>query len=196
MTVKELYEKLSNKDFQDYNTAKLFWPVYMYGYDPKEEYQIRQEILDIRDRLHRPNTYLNVLTLDIFGEFLAFLDASTFGKKNSLEFYLENESSKSDKVHQALIRDANDSKFQEWIHKRITAHLEASDKFEVAYVFIYGWGAIFPYLRTSRFLNNFEKNIGKYKLIVFYPGKVKPAYNLFGLVNDENLYRATTLIND
>lgn len=81
MTVAELYEKLANKDFQDYNTAKLFWPVYMYGYDPKDEYKIRQEILDIRDRLHRPNNYLNVLTLDIFQEFLAFLDASTFGKK-------------------------------------------------------------------------------------------------------------------
>lgn len=196
MTVAELYEKLANKDFQDYNTAKLFWPVYMYGYDPKDEYKIRQEILDIRDRLHRPNNYLNVLTLDIFQEFLAFLDASTFGKKNKLEFYLESEETKPEKVHQALLKDANDSKFLDWIHKRISDHLEASEKFEVAYVFMYGWGAIFPYLRTSKFLNNFEKNVGKYKLIVFYPGTVKPRYNLFGLVNDENLYRATTLIND
>lgn len=196
MTVKELYEKLSNKDFQDYNTAKLFWPVYMYGYDPKEEYRIRQEILDIRDRLHRPNNYLNILTLDIFQEFLEYLEAGTYGKRNKLEYYLESEPGKPDTVQRALIKDANDAKFQDWIDQKITAHLEASGQFEVAYVFIYGWGAIFPYLRTSRFLNNFEKNIGKYKLIVFYPGKVKPGYNLFGLVNDENLYRATTLIND
>jgi hypothetical protein len=196
MTVKELYEKLANKDFQDYNTAKLFWPVYMYGYNPKEEYRIRQEILDIRDRLHRPNNYLNVMTMDIFQEFLNFLEVSNFGKRKKLDFYLENEPEKPEKVEQALKKDANDGKFFDYIHHRITEHLESSADFEVAYVFIYGWGAIFPYLRTSKFLNNFEKNIGKYKLIVFYPGKVKPSYSLFGLVNDENLYRATTLIND
>lgn len=196
MTIIELYKKLENKDFQDYNTGKLFWPVYMYGYDPKEEYKIRNEILEIKERLHRPNNYLNVLTLDIFQEFLDFLDASNFGKRNKLQFYLESESAKPDKVQQALIKDANDGKFFDFIHQRITTHLEASEKYEVAYVFLYGWGAIFPYLRTSKFLNNFEKHIGKYKLIVFYPGKVKPSYNLFGLVNDENLYRATTLIND
>jgi hypothetical protein len=196
MTVAELYLKLANKDFQDYNTGKLFWPVYMYGYDPKEEYKIREEILDIKERLHRPNNYLNVLTMDIFKEFLNYLDGSNFGKRNKLIFYLDNEKDKPDKVHQALVKDANDGKFFDWIDHKITAHLEASEKFEVAYVFMYGWGGIFPYLRTSKFLNNFEKHIGKYKLIIFYPGKVKPSYNLFGLINDENLYRATTLIND
>lgn len=196
MTITELYHKLANKDFQDYNTGKLFWPVYMYGYEPKEEYNIRREIQDIKGRLHRPNNYLNILTLDIFQEFLNYLDASSFGKKNKLKFYLESEASKPDKVQQALIKDAASEKFFDWVHERITQHLESSGDFEVAYVFMYGWGAIFPYLRTSKFLNNFEKHIGKYKLIVFYPGKVKPSYNLFGLVNDENLYRATTLIND
>lgn len=196
MTVAELYKKLANKDFQDPNTAKLFWPVYMYGYDPKEEYKIRAEIQDMKERLYRPNNYLNVMTLDIFQEFLNYLEETNFGKRKKLEFYLDSEKAKADKVHQALTKDANDSKFYDWIHERITSHLDNSIEHEVAYVFLYGWGAIFPYLRTSKFLNNFEKNVGKYKMIVFYPGKVKPAYNLFGLIKDENLYRATTLIND
>lgn len=196
MTVTELYQKLANKDFQDPEISKLFWPVYMYGYDPKKEYEIRKEIQDIKERLHRPNNYLNVLTLDVFQEFLKFLEATHFGKRPKLEFYLDSEKLKSEKVHQALIKDANSDKFLDWIHQTILNHLEASIDHEVAYVFLYGWGAIFPYLRTSRFLNKFEKNVGKYKLIVFYPGKLKPKYNLFGLVYDENLYRATSLIHD
>lgn len=196
MTVAELYQKLANKDFQDPETAKLFWPVYMYGYDPKDEYQIRREILDIKERLHRPNNYLNVLTLDIFQVFLEFLEATNFGKKKKLEFYLDSEKDKADKVHQALIKDANSDQFFNWVHHRIVEHFEESIQHEVAYVFLYGWGSIFPYLRTSKFLNNFEKNVGKYKIIVFYPGKLRPKYNLFGLVDDENLYRATSLIND
>jgi len=55
-------------------------------------------------------------------------------------------------------------------------------------LFIYGWGAIFPYLPTSKFFwKQFEKNIGEYKLIVFLsPAKVTKV-QLFGLVNDENL---------
>jgi hypothetical protein len=198
MTIAELYNKLANKDFQDYQTAKLTWPVFMYGYDSKNEYQIRKDILDIKERLHRPNNYLNVLTMDIFQVFLNFLEVSNFGKKNKLQFYLESETDKPDKVQQALIKDAASKKFFDYVHERITHHLESSSEFEVAYVFIYGFGAMFPCLRTNKFLNNYEKYIGEfpYKMIVFYPGKVKPSYNLFGLVNDENLYRATTLIND
>src|SRR5690606_28946126 len=158
MTVAELYQKLANKDFQDPQTAKLFWPVYMYGYDPKDEYKIRREIQDMKERLYRPNNYLNVMTLDIFQEFLDYLEAAKFGKRKKLEFYLDSEKDKAEKVHQALVKDANDGKFFDWVHERITAHLDSSIDHEVAYVFIYGWGAIFPYLRTSKFLNNFEKN--------------------------------------
>jgi hypothetical protein len=44
-------------------------------------------------------------------------------------------------------------------------------------------------------MNNFEKYIQKYKIILFYPGEVKENYNLFKLLNDENLYRAIHLIN-
>jgi hypothetical protein len=150
----------------------------------------------MKERLYRPNNYLNVMTLDIFQEFLLYLESTSFGKRKKLEFYLESEKGKPEQVNSALIKDANNHKFYDWIHDRITKHLEESIQHEVAYVFLYGWGAIFPYLRASKFLNNFEKNVGKYKMIVFYPGKVKPSYNLFGLVKDENLYRATTLIND
>lgn len=73
MTITELYNQLADKDFQDPMTGNLFFPAYMYVYDPAEEYQIQKEILYIKERLHRPDNYLNVLVLDIFQELLTFL---------------------------------------------------------------------------------------------------------------------------
>ena len=195
MTITELYEQLADKDFQDPTTGNLFFPAYMYLYDPEQEYQIQEEIQNIRDRLYRPNNYLNVLVLDIFQEFLAYLKENTFGKKTKFEFFLEQEPTKPDKVEESLKRDANSDKFFLHLHNKIQAHFTASGEFEVGYVFVHGFGAIFPYMRASKFLNNFEKYISGYKIILFYPGEAKEHYSLFKLLNDENLYRAIKLLN-
>lgn len=195
MTITELYHQLADKDFQDPMTGNLFFPAYMYVYDPAEEYQTQKEILYIKERLHRPDNYLNVLVLDIFQEFLAFLQHERFGKVSKYDFYLEQEPRKSDKVALFLKQDANSAAFFEWLHQRIQKHFQESVDAEVAYVFMMGFGAIYPYLRASKFMNNFEKYIQNYKIILFYPGEVKENYNLFKLLNDENLYRAIHLIN-
>ncbi|GEO05552.1 hypothetical protein AAE02nite_32160 [Adhaeribacter aerolatus] len=196
MTITQLYEQLANKDFQDPTTGNLYFPAYMYMYDPEQEYQIQAEIQNIRDRLYRPNSYLNVLVIDIFQEFLSFLKGNNFGKKTKYEFFLEQETIKPEKVDESLKRDANSDRFINYLHTRIQEHFSVSGDFEVGYVLVHGFGAIFPYLRASKFLNNFEKYISsRYKIILFYPGEAKEHYNLFGLLNDENLYRAIKLLN-
>jgi len=48
MTITELYNQLADKDFQDHSTGDLFFPAYMYMYDPTKEYEIDNEILDIK----------------------------------------------------------------------------------------------------------------------------------------------------
>ncbi|WP_205503393.1 BREX protein BrxB domain-containing protein [Rufibacter psychrotolerans] len=195
MTITELYEQLADKNFQDPTTGNLFFPAYMYMYDPEQEYQLHEEIQNIRDRLYRPNSYLNVMVLDIFQEFLNFLKANNFGKKTKFEFFLDQETIKPDKVEESLKRDANSDKFFFDLHTKIQEHFSKSGDYEVGYVFVHGFGAIFPYLRASKFLNNFEKYISGYKIIMFYPGEAKEHYSLFKLLNDENLYRAIKLLN-
>jgi hypothetical protein len=196
MTITELYNQLSNKDFQDHQTGKLFFPAYMYMYDATKEYEIDNEILDIKNRLHRPNNYLDVMIIDIFEEFLAYLTKEKFGKVTKYEFYTEHEANKSDAVDKALKQDAYDKRFLNYLDKKIKTHFENANSFEVAYVFIKGFGNAFPYIRASRFMSNFEGYIKGYKLIMFYPGVAKTYYSLFGLLKDENLYRAIKLINE
>lgn len=195
MTITELYTKLSNKDFQDHATGNLFFPAYMYMYDPHKEYEIENEILDIKNRLHRPNNYLDVMVMDIFEEFVNYTKTTSFGKAIKFDFYLQHESTKPDAVHKALEKDAYDSRFLKYLDTLIQRHMEASKPSEVSYVLLKGFGNAFPYIRASRFMSNFEKHIKGYKLIMFYPGTAKNYYSLFGLLKDENLYRAIKLIN-
>lgn len=196
MTIKELHKQLENKDFQDHETGNLFFPAYMYMYDPEKEYEIEAEILEIKNSLHRPNNYLDVMVLDIFEEFVAYLKQEKFGKDLKFDFYSKFEESKPDAVNKALLQDAYDKRFLEFLKTKINTHLENATDYEVAYVMLKGFGNSFPYIRASRFMNNFEKHIKGYKLIMFYPGEVKDYYSLFGLMKDENLYRAIKLINE
>lgn len=196
MTITELYNQLADKDFQDHQTGNLFFPAYMYLYDPEKEYEIDAEILDIKNRLHRPNNYLDVMVIDIFEEFVSYLKQEKFGRDTKFDFYTQYESSKPEAVYKALHQDSYDTRFLSYLNTKIKTHLEAAKNFEVAYVFVKGFGNAFPYIRASRFMNNFEKYIVGYKLIMFYPGEVKDYYSLFGLLKDENLYRAIKLINE
>ena len=50
MTITELYNQLANKDFQDHLTGNLFFPAYMYVYDPEKEYEIDAEIINIKEK--------------------------------------------------------------------------------------------------------------------------------------------------
>ncbi|WP_442788151.1 BREX protein BrxB domain-containing protein [Flavobacterium sp. PL11] len=56
------------------------------------------------------------------------------------------------------------------------------------------FGTAYPYLRASDFLKNTEQLIKEFKVILFYPGNYdNNNYNMFGLLNDDNLYRSNHL---
>lgn len=195
MTIKELYDLLCDKSFQDPATGYLFFPAYMYLYDPEKEYEIRQEILTMKERLVRPTDFVDVLALNIFDEFCGFLRTQKWGSSNWFEFLLQEEASNHAKVQKTLREKVTDRKFYEYLNHRIQAHLSEVSDLKKSYVFVYGFGQIFPYLRASKFMNLFEGYINGYKIILFYPGSADRHYNLFKILNDENLYRAIKLIN-
>lgn len=195
MTIQELYDLLCDEAFQDHNTGKLFFPAYMYVYNPYKEYLMREEILRMKSRLVRPNTFINVLVINLFEEFRKFLESREFGKQNLLEVLLEKEKTEPAKVELTLKREANNKSFYAWVNERIREHLSLEDELKKSYVFVHGFGEIYPYLRASKFLSNFEKYISGYKIIMFYPGSAKEYYSMFNLLNDENPYRAIKLIN-
>jgi hypothetical protein len=195
MTIPELFDLLCDEAFQDPSTGNLFFPAYMYVYKPQEEYYIREQIAQMKARLVRPNTFINVLVINLFEEFRNFLKSREFGKQNLLEVLLEKEKTEPGKVELTLKREANNKSFYAWVNDRIREHLNQADELKKSYVFVHGFGEIYPYLRASKFLSNFEKYISGYKIIMFYPGSAKEYYSMFNLLSDENPYRAIKLIN-
>lgn len=199
MTIAELYDKLSNKNFQDPTTGNLFWPTYMYLYKPENEYIIRKEVENIKQRLKRPDNYIDVLLINIFEELLEYLKSESFGETNLFDEFLLMEKEEPDTVIDLLHNKANEDNFFAWLNNKVTDHLHLpnpnNDK--KSYVFVTGFGEIFPYLRASKFISNFEKyTTGKFKVVVFYPGRVDQFCHLFDKLNDDNPYRAIKLINN
>lgn len=195
MTIPELFVLLCDEAFQDPSTGNLFFPAYMYIYKPEKEYYIREQIADMKKRLIRPNTFVNVLVINLFEEFRSYLESREFGKENLLAVLIKKEATDYNTVEQTLKREANTQTFYAWVNDKIQQHLKNVDSFNKSYVFVQGFGEIYPYLRASKFLSNFEKYISGYKIIMFYPGSAKDYYSMFNLLNDENPYRAIKLIN-
>lgn len=201
MTIDELYEKLSSRQFQDTQNGDLFYNFFVYQYPAEKEYEIRQQIKEFKEQLIRPINYVDVLTMNLFEEFCNFLDGQAFGKLHPsyLKYLIEKDSVNPDNVTKTLTNKANSDAFYGYVHNRIVQHISIEDDKIRPYIFLYGIGSMYPYLRTNVFLTNYEKynQTSKYKLIVFYPGNVeKNTYHLFGMLNDEHTYRATLLIND
>ena len=201
MTVEELYEKLSSSDPERPENGDLFYNFFVYQYPAKNEYEIRRQIKDFQERLKRPSTYMDALTLDLFEEFCKFLDGQSFGNQNPslLKFLVDMEGKAPENIQKVLIQQANSPKFYEYIYQRIQAHIKLEDDMKHGFIFIYGIGDIFPYLRTNIFLTNYERynQTDKYKLIVFYPGhRVDNTFSLFDILEDSNTYRATLLLNE
>ena len=69
---------------------------------------------------------------------------------------------------------------------------EAEGNFKV--LFIVGVGRVFPFLRSHTLLNNLQREAKDKPTILFFPGKYTgTSLELFGLLKDDNYYRAFQL---
>ena len=203
MTIKELDELLNSPRFQDVENGDLFYNFFIYQYPATQEYDIRGQIQEFKANLIRPTNYVDVLSLNLFDEFCEFLDKKKFLKHPSmLKYQLEkekNDPSRAQNTQDTLARNAHSSDFVQFIHQRILDHINIKDQYKRPYVFLYGIGSMFPYMRVNEFLALYEdfNQTDKYKLIVFYPGhREDNSFRLFDMLPDNHTYRAALLINE
>lgn len=203
MTMEELYELLNSKKFQQTEEGDLFYNFHIYQYPAEKEYEIRDQILEFKKNLKRPTSYVDVLAIDLFEEFCNYLDKKEFLWYPSMLDFLKGEededASNAASVQDTLTLEAHSEDFLRFLHDRILEHINIEDDLKRPYVFFYGIGSMFPYLRVNDLLAMYEDyNIPhRYKIVVFYPGKsVDNSFSLFGVLPDNHTYRAFLLIND
>lgn len=197
MTIQELYDYLNSPEFQKAD-GNIFYNYYIYQYPASDEYKMRRQIVEFKQNLERPSSFVNAMSLDLFSVFCDYLRSESFGDVTLLEDTLEEDRTNPDSVTQELTTEANSDAFIKFVNERIIADLSQNDGLNHPYVFIHGVGKMFPYLRTNVFLTKYEKynDTSKYKIILFYPGHQEGnSFSLFDKLDDSHTYRATLLVN-
>ena len=190
----KLYDYLSDKGFQESRTGNIMFPIYIYTYEPLEEYDIRKEIKKLNEKLSRPKNNLQCQVIDIFDFFLQYLSKNEIGNETFLDAVLTREKEDAESTHYFIEDKLHEEVFYNYLRDEITKHFTKPPTEKKSYLLVHGFGNIFPYLRVSTFSKNIEKVVKGFKVILFYPGKYKNGnYMMFNEVDSENAYRATYL---
>lgn len=195
INIDKIYDLMADRGFQEPRTGNLFFPAYIYTYPPEQEYEIREQINLLIEKLKRPNHYLDCLVLNIYHELIAYLKEESFAGKSIFDSVLEKEQEDPTRAYLWVRNKMQSDKFMKFFTDKIQAHFKDTTDKKV-FLILYGFGSSFPYLRASELLKKTEHLVKEFKVIVFYPGKyVDAKYSLFGILDDDNLYRANNLNN-
>ena len=85
MTVDELYEYLCSPLFLDEKSGNIFYNYYIYQYPANQEYEMRRQIQEFKQKLERPTNFVNALELDLFRVFCEYKGASEDGRDEKEE---------------------------------------------------------------------------------------------------------------
>lgn len=194
INIDKIYDLMADKGFQEPGTGNLFFPAYIYTYNPEDEYEMRKKINAINENLKRPNHFLECKVLNVFNLMIDYLKNEKFGDKAVLDLILDKEKENPSDAHDWLYTELSGDAFYNFVDDTIADFFDDNTTEKKVYLLMYGFGASFPFIRASDFLKNIEKLIKNFKIIIFYPGYYKDAnYNLFGILNDDNMYRANHL---
>jgi hypothetical protein len=165
----------------------------VYTYNPENEYEIRKQIKLLTEKLKRPNNYLDCLTINIYHELISYLKATIFAGSSLFDQLLEQEKIDPDGALAWVRDEIKSDEFIRFLKNKVEAHFHTPTDKKV-YLIIHGFGSIFPYLRASELLKRSESLVKDFKMVLFYPGNYEDSkYSLFGILNDDNMYRANHL---
>ncbi len=194
MSIDKLYDLLEKKDFLNPETANIFSPFYFYTYNAKNEYAVRQEIERLKGKLERPLAMVDTLVLNLYEVLIEFLQFSTVAGKSQFDIILDREKRDEEKARVQIERMVGSEEFCAFLVEKIKSHLSADSHLKKVYVFLYGVGSVYPYLRVHNLISRLEQFVKDYKMIIFYPGKLLDNnYQLFERLPSKNIYRANHL---
>lgn len=180
----DLYGKISNKRFLNKESLGGEIPFFISPYNASQEVQVRKEISLLKSKLN--NNGINVLELNLFEISCDLLD-----QNGGLErMFMVERMKGSQRFLRALQSTLN---IHEVLMPRIKEIIDSSNS-EV--YFLTGIGLVFPFIRSHNILNNLQSVAKDSPTVAFFPGDYNGhTLNLFGLLKDDNYYRAYNLDN-
>lgn len=174
-----LYNVISSKRFLNKEALGGEIPFFILAYDAKQELEVRDSIKLLKNKLETNG--VSVLELNLYDIVCEILE-----EKGGMERMFSIELTKSkDKFLRALQSTLN-------IHEILMPKIrEKISEHQAKVYFLTGIGMVFPYIRSHNILNNLQNVAKDSPTITFFPGDYNgQTLNLFGLLKDDNYYRA------
>lgn len=174
-----LYSIISSEDFLNKKSLGGEIPFFISAFEPQLQHEIDKAIIGLKNRLE--NVGITVLEINLYDFVLEILNQDL---EEGEIFELEKEMDK-DEFKEALrsILDIHDT-LMPAIREKMAAQ-------PAKVCFLTGIGLVFPYIRSHNILNNLQNVTKETPMVAFFPGKYDGlSLNLFGLLKDDNYYRA------
>lgn len=181
---KHLFEVVSSTSFLSKEALGGEIPFFISAYTAEQELQVNDSIKLLIKKLETSG--VPVLELNLYDIACEILE-----EKGGLERMFRVEKSKSKaKFLKALQSSLN-------IHEVLMPRIDEKIKKANAKVyFLTGIGLVFPYIRSHNILNNLQSIAKEAPTVAFFPGDYNGhSLNLFGLLKDDNYYRAFNIDN-
>ena len=174
-----LYEVISSKRFLNKEALGGEIPFFITAYDARQEIEVYDSIKLLKNKLETSG--VSVLELNLYDIVCDILE-----EKGGMERMFKIELSKDkDKFLSALQSTLN-------IHQILMPRIKQMiEDYPAKVYFLTGIGMVFPYIRSHNILNNLQNVAKNSPTVTFFPGDYNGhTLNLFGLLKDDNYYRA------
>lgn len=161
-------------------------PFYIFDYDPQDEFQVREHIKMLKQKINNSNDDFKIKEIDLFDVLIDCLK-----EKGYLERAIELEKRYGSEKFVDTIKNSLGLKTENnMMVKKIVEQVEPND-----IIFITGVGKIYPIMRAHKLLNNLFPFITNNPLILFFPGAYSGyGLDLFNEIKGDNYYRAFKLL--
>jgi hypothetical protein len=174
-----LFNVISTQRFLNKEALGGEIPFFISAYDAKQELKVGESIKLLKNKLETSG--ITVLELNLYDLTIEILE-----EKGGMQRMFDIEKVKSkDKFLRALQSTLN-------IHQILMPKIrEKIEEANAKVYFLTGIGLVFPYIRSHNVLNNLQNIAKDAPTVAFFPGEYNGhTLNLFGLMKDDNYYRA------
>lgn len=179
-----LYKVISDEDFIQMKKLGGEIPFFIAAFDPKQQIDVDRAIRSLKNKLETNG--IPVLELNLYDIALELLNEE-LGEGEIFELEKTMDKKEFKEALQSIL-DIN-----EVLIPKIKGMI---DDASAKVYFLTGIGLVFPFIRSHNVLNNLQNVAKKAPTVAFFAGEYNGySLELFGLMKDDNYYRAFNIAN-
>ena len=179
-----LYKVISDEDFLQMKKLGGEIPFFIAAFDPKQQIEVDRAIRSLKNKLETNG--IPVLELNLYDIAMELLNEE-LGEGEIFELEKTMDKKEFKEALQSIL-DIN-----EVLIPKIKGMIDTAS---AKVYFLTGIGLVFPFIRSHNVLNNLQNVAKKAPTVAFFAGEYNGySLELFGLMKDDNYYRAFNIAN-